>query len=121
MLDDEAIIRKVAAHMLGREGCQVETACHGREAVEMYRAAVQTGNPFDLGILDLTVPGGMGGEEAVQELCTLDPTARVIVSSGYADSATMAGYREAGFRALLPKPYRMDYLRQTLRQVLQDE
>jgi len=120
VMDDEAIIRKVAAQMLGQEGCQVETACHGREAVEMYRAAFLADTPFDLVILDLTVPGGMGGEEAVQELRTLDPAARVIVSSGYAQGAIQSQYQSYGFQAIIPKPYRLDNLRDTVHRVLSD-
>ncbi|MFP4040445.1 MAG: PAS domain S-box protein [Desulfosudaceae bacterium] len=118
VMDDEVIIRKVATHMLGQQGCHVETACDGREAVELYRKEAQSGNPFDLVILDLTVPGGMGGEEAVQELLALDPAARVVVSSGYARGEIQSRYQSYGFQAIIPKPYRLDNLLDTVHRVL---
>jgi DNA-binding NtrC family response regulator len=68
--------------------------------------------------MDLTIPGGMGGEEAVQEIHTIDPAAKVIVSSGYSNDPIMANYQDYGFVAALVKPFQLQDLRATVRRVL---
>ena len=105
VMDDEAIVRQVAARALGRTGFQVLTAINGTEAVAAYADAVAQGSRIDAVILDLTVRDGMGGKEAAMRIQALDPTARLIVSSGYSDDAIMSDYRSHGFCAVLPKPY----------------
>ena len=76
------------------------------------------GTGFDIVVLDLTVPGGMGGSEAARAILALDPEARVIVSSGYANDTVMANFREHGFHGVIPKPYRMEELGKALRDLL---
>jgi len=71
----------------------------------MYQQKLQTGQRFDLVILDLTLPGGMGGKEALKKLIEIDPTVNAIVSSGYATDATMSRYQDFGFRGVIAKPY----------------
>jgi PAS domain S-box-containing protein len=110
IMDDEEGIREVMALMLGRKGFAVETAADGAAALECYGAAQARGEPFDAVVLDLTVPGGMGGKETVERLLTLDPDAKAIASSGYSDDPVMASYSEYGFAAALPKPFRVDDL-----------
>jgi DNA-binding NarL/FixJ family response regulator len=85
----------------------------------MYRQAREAGEPFDVVIMDLTIPGGMGGKEAIKSLLALDPNARAIVSSGYADDPVMARHAEYGFIGRLAKPYTKNALCELLGQVLQ--
>ena len=114
LMDDEEQIRKVMGRLMGRIGYEVECAADGLEAVEKYREAMSAGAPFNVVILDLTVPGGMGGVEALKELRKIDPEVRAIVSSGYSTEAIMANYREKGFRDVLSKPYRIKELGEVL-------
>jgi CheY-like chemotaxis protein len=91
----------------------------GAEAVRAYKAAREAGQAFDVVILDLTISGGMGGQETVAELLALDPAARVIVSSGYSNDPVMANHRTFGFAAVLSKPYRLEQMKETLASVVQ--
>ncbi len=105
VMDDEEVIRRVAGRMLALAGHEAVFASDGAEAIRSYAAARQSGRPFDLVIFDLTVPGGMGGKDALQELLKMDPEVRAIASSGYSSDAVMANPREYGFWVSLPKPY----------------
>jgi PAS domain S-box-containing protein len=120
MIDDEQIIRKSASEALRRLGYDVVLAEEGREGVRLYRNAFQGEKAFDLVLLDLTIPGGMGGEETVRELLRFDPNAKVIASSGYSNDPVMAHYREYGFRDVIIKPYRIDDLGEVLDKVLRE-
>jgi len=99
----------------------VEIADHGAQALEMYRKALQNGKPFDVVILDLTIRGGIGGEETMKKLLELDPKVRAIVASGYTDSPIIKNFRDYGFAAALTKPYKIDQLQPILRQILLPE
>ena len=105
VMDDDATVREMLAAVLRRLGYEAEFAAEGREALALYGAALADGRPFDLVLLDLTIPGGMGGKEAIGELLRLDPHVRAVVSSGYCDDPVLARYPEHGFAAVLPKPY----------------
>ena len=96
----------------------METAEEGAAAVAMYREAMEGGAPFDLVIMDLTIPGGMGGEEAVQEILKIDPNVRAIVSSGYSTDPIMARFREYGFCATMTKPYKLQEIAAVIERVL---
>ncbi|MHA1730641.1 MAG: ATP-binding protein [Promethearchaeota archaeon] len=119
VMDDEEVIRRLLGHMLERLGYSVETAADGIEAIEKYRKAIEEGRKFDAAILDLTVPGGMGGVETMENLLKLDPAARGIVSSGYSDQPVVGNYAEHGFSAVLPKPYDIKELAEILGKLLQ--
>jgi len=121
VMDDEQMIREIASKMLEVAGCKVETATDGKEAIEKYKESMHSDNPFDLVIMDLTVPGGMGGEEAIKELLTLDPDAKAIVSSGYSHGSMQAHFRDYGFRGLVTKPYRMNTLLDVAKRVLEEK
>ena len=105
LMDDDAAVRNVGRTMLTRLGYEVTTAADGREAVERFDDARRAGRPPDVVVLDLTVPGGMGGEEALRALRAIDPGVRAVVTSGYSNDPVMSRYREHGFDAIVAKPY----------------
>jgi signal transduction histidine kinase/CheY-like chemotaxis protein/uncharacterized protein YdeI (BOF family) len=117
LMDDEEFIRDLGVRALAHGGHEVTTVADGKAAVAAYAVAGEAGRPFDVVVLDLTVPGGMGGEETVRELLRMDPGARVIVSSGYSSNPVMARYREHGFCAVVPKPYEIGVLLRTVESV----
>ena len=96
-MDDEELVRNVAQEMVAALGHDVVCAEDGRKAIDLFRQAREAGNPFDLVILDLTVKGGMGGEEAIRKIRDIDPGVKAVVSSGYADSPVVANYRALWF------------------------
>jgi CheY-like chemotaxis protein len=105
VVDDEEAIRTLVHFTLthlGYEAMEAETALEG---VNLYRERLEAGERFDAVILDLTLPGGMGGKEALKKLIEIDPTVNAIVSSGYATDATMSRYQDFGFRGVIAKPY----------------
>lgn len=105
LMDDEEGIRKVASEILSVLGFEVDTAIEGGVALSLYSRARELGIPYDAVILDLTVPGGMGGKETISKLLQIDPFVKVIVSSGYSNDPVLANYREYGFLEKLAKPY----------------
>lgn len=117
IMDDEEPIRDVASRMFKRLGYDVVTTCDGSEAVDRFSEASQERRPFDLVVLDLTVPAGIGGREAVSRLKELDPDVNVLVSSGYADDPVMANYSAYGFCGTLPKPFVLGDIRQALQRI----
>jgi len=119
VMDDEEIIREVAGEMLRHFGYEVEFAENGVEALEKYVNAMKSGISFDAVIMDLTIPGGMGGKEAVKKLIEIDPDAKVIISSGYSSDPIMSNFREYGFAGIVMKPYLISELSEQVRIVLQ--
>ena len=119
-MDDEDPIRAMAEALLKRLGLDVTCVPDGSETVKAYREAMEAGRPFDLVIMDLTVPGGMGGKEAMQELLKLDPGVRGIVSSGYSSDPVMANYKAHGFKGMVAKPYRLTDLAKAIRAVIDE-
>jgi two-component system cell cycle sensor histidine kinase/response regulator CckA len=118
LMDDDAAIRSLMSRLLRQLGYSVEAVADGAAAVERYRQAQEAGRPFDAVIMDLTVPGQMGGREAIERLRALDPNVRAIVSSGYSDDPVMADYARYGFCGALSKPYRAADLAAALAQAL---
>jgi PAS domain S-box-containing protein len=110
IMDDEEAILKITARILERAGFQVRVARHGLEALNLYQQAFEHGTPFDLVILDLTIPGGMGGKETFENLQQLDPSVKAIVSSGYSMDEIMARHEMFGFTGVVTKPYHRDDL-----------
>jgi CheY-like chemotaxis protein len=105
VMDDEEIIREVAREILEIAGYQVESCADGREAAERFREANGKNTPFDAVIMDLTVPGGMGGKEAAGLILEIDPEAVLIVSSGYSNDPVVANFRQFGFSGSIVKPF----------------
>ncbi len=118
VMDDEELIRSVAGEMIKALGHEVEFAEHGDAAIEKYRSGGEAGRPFDIVILDLTIRGGLGGKETVQQLLAADPGVKAIVSSGYSDDEVLSDYHKYGFAARLTKPYDFEELRGTLNTLL---
>jgi PAS domain S-box-containing protein len=117
VMDDEADILALLGEMLKIMGYEVEVARDGGEALQLYMAAKKAEKPFGVVIMDLTVPEGMGGKEAIRRLKEFDPHARAIVSSGYSYDPVMANFREFGFSGVIPKPYVMEELGRVLKEV----
>jgi len=111
VMDDDEMIRNVAQKQLSILGHEAVLVVDGEQALNKYQELQDSGIPVDLVIMDLTVPGGMGGEEAVQQLLQLDPEAKIIVASGYSNDPVMANYREYGFCATVVKPFDLADLR----------
>jgi PAS domain S-box-containing protein len=120
VMDDEAPVLQMIGDLLRHFGHEPVLAGDGARAVELYAAARQEGRPFDAVILDLTVPGGLGGREAMRRLLEIDPGTRGIIASGYSNDPVMAEHRRHGFLGVVRKPFRMEELRAVLAAVLVD-
>jgi signal transduction histidine kinase/ActR/RegA family two-component response regulator len=118
VMDDDPSLRILSQGVLTHLGYDVQLAADGAEAIALYRKAAVEGRSFDAVLLDLTVTGGMGGVETASKLRDLDPTAKLIVSSGYSDAPVMAHFSEYGFDAVLEKPWTVQAMSEVLRTVL---
>jgi len=119
LMDDNPVVQEVTTTMLTLFGCDVTQAWHGEEALTLYREAKKNGNHFDLVIMDLTIPGGMGGKETIAALLAFDPEAKAVVASGYADDPIMASHREYGFIGMLAKPFQVNELSNVIAALVQ--
>jgi PAS domain S-box-containing protein len=120
LMDDNEAVRLLGADMLEELGYNAAVAADGKEAVALYGEAMEQGRPFDVVILDLTVPGGMGGLETIETLKRIDPQVKAIVSSGYSTDSIMADFQKHGFAGVVPKPYTPEQLTETLNHVMAD-
>jgi len=121
VMDDEASLRKIAGRILEKLGYEPEFAKNGAEAIRMVNEAQESEKPYHAVILDLTIPGGMGGKDAVNKLLEIDPEVKAIVSSGYSDDPVMSNFQEYGFKGMMPKPFTSQSLSKVLHEVLQGE
>ncbi len=121
LMDDEETIHRTVGRILGDLGYKVSLASDGDQALRAYKAALDSGKSYDLVIVDLTIPGGMGGKEAVGKLHEIDPKARVLVSSGYASDPVMADPKAYGFVGAIKKPVDLDELAGTVHGLLSNE
>jgi PAS domain S-box-containing protein len=121
VMDDEDMVRRTLEKMLGRLGYQVVLAEDGAEALELFSLARKSGQHFAAVILDLTVPGGLGGRETMEILLKVDPQVKALVSSGYSEDAIMAEFENYGFSGVIAKPYRIAELGRVLHKVLQKD
>jgi CheY-like chemotaxis protein len=118
VMDDDEIVRSVVYKMLELLGYEGDEARDGIEAIRMYEQALKQGKRYDAVMMDLTIPGGMGGQEAVSRILKIDPTARAIVSSGYSSHEVMANYKKYGFVGVVVKPFRISEFGRLLKEVL---
>lgn len=118
VMDDEAVVRKVACDILGEFGFEVETAMDGLEAVDIYMKAKESGRPFDAVLLDLSVAEGVGGDVAIRKLQAIDPGVKGIVMSGYAKDRVLTDYENYGFAAAIAKPFDFKLLKEVVEGVL---
>lgn len=119
LMDDEQDVIEVAEQMLTYLGYEVKFAMNGLEAVYLYKKAKEAGAPFDAVILDLTVPGEMGGgQEAMQKLFEIDPEVKAIVSSGYANDPVLSEYKKHRFSGVVAKPYEINELSKILHKLI---
>jgi two-component system cell cycle sensor histidine kinase/response regulator CckA len=120
VMDDDRLMRMIAAFMLNQLGYEAQVAANGEEAVALYEAQKREGSPFDAVILDIRVDGGMGGGETLQHLRRIDPGVKVVISSGCHSDPLMVNYMQHGFNNVLPKPYGAVELEQTLSAVFSE-
>jgi PAS domain S-box-containing protein len=118
ILEDEKSVRDILVHILRKLGYKVTTVSGGDEAIKLYKKAKNSDKPYDVVIMDLTIPGGMGGKEAVEKLLEIDPGVKAIASSGYSAGAVMADFRKYGFSGFVAKPYKIQELSKVIRELI---
>ncbi len=118
VMDDEEMLRNFVGELLDLLGYDVNFAADGQETLDAYCRARQEGTPFDCVLMDLTIPGGMGGREAIQKLLEIDPSVKAVVSSGYSDDPVMADFKNYGFCGVVAKPYDAEQLSEVLHRVI---
>ena len=121
VMDDEDIILDVVGEMLPKLGYEFKVVKNGTEAINAYTNAIKSGKVFDAVIMDLTIPGGMGGKEAIKKLLEIDPGVKAIVASGYSNDPIMANHEKYGFCSMLIKPFQISELGETLRDVMKSK
>ncbi len=120
IMDDEIQIRKVLGEMLEACGYHCQTVKDGEEALRVFKQAQKTGDPFSAVILDLTIPGGLGGKEVIKQLLVVDPHVRAVVVSGYSNDPVLANYQDYGFKGRVAKPFNLVDLSIVLHSVIQE-
>jgi len=119
VLDDEELILELVKDIFHILDLEVETVLDGREAVEIFKAARERGEPFDLVLLDMTLPGELDGAATLQEMRKIDPEIKAVVSSGYSADDIISNATKYGFDAAVPKPYSISVLRETVNRLLE--
>ncbi|MCD4848799.1 MAG: PAS domain S-box protein [Candidatus Aegiribacteria sp.] len=118
VMDDDPGIRDVLTGMLEILGHRVAECNNGADAISLYKKEMSSGKPFDIVIMDLTIPGGMGGEEAIKYLREIDPEIKAIVSSGYSNNPVISNFSDYGFSGRLAKPFKVSTLKREIHAVL---
>jgi len=121
VMDDEHLVLEIMKKFAQELGCQVVTSENGSDAIAAFRHAIQSGEPFDAVILDLTIPGGPGGKETIKRLLEIDPGIKSIVSSGYSKDPIMSTYKDQGFSAVLAKPFSFEVFREQFVGLFEDQ
>ena len=119
VMDDDSMVRNMVKQILERSGHEVLQAENGHEAVEQYNDYLSKNHSIDIIIMDLTIPGGMGGKETVPEILKINPDAKVIVASGYSNDPVMARYQDYGFVASIAKPFQLAELNELIDEIIQ--
>ncbi len=118
VMDDDEMIRDMLNSMLASIGYEVVCVKDGNDAIEQYNAALNDGKPFDVVLMDLTIPGGLGGKDAIKILLDTRPEAKAIVYSGYSNDPVMANFKEYGFKDVISKPFKIDEMNDSLQKVI---
>ena len=121
VMDDEKMVRNIADRMLKKIGYEVVLAKDGAETIKLYKQAVQSRRPFEAVIMDLTIPGAIGGKEAIKTLLKINPEVKAIVSSGYANDPILAHFKDYGFQGVIPKPYSIEEMSNILYKVINEK
>jgi two-component system cell cycle sensor histidine kinase/response regulator CckA len=119
IMDDDEVIRKMLNAMMSVIGYKAILTADGTEAIKKFTEAKEAGQPFDAVILDLTIPGGIGGIETIRKMLEIDPGTKAIVSSGHTNDPIMTEYKKYGFGAVATKPYSIDQMEETLHNLLE--
>ncbi len=118
IMDDEAMIRDLTYEIFSSLGFEVNVSSDGNEAIKLYKYAKESGNPYNLVIMDLTVPGGLGGKETMEKLLEIDPEVKAIVSSGYSTDPVMSNFAQYGFKGVITKPYNINRVVEVIQKVM---
>ncbi len=118
LMDDNKILAEITSDLLAELGYQTEVAGDGQEALELYRRGLDSGRPYDVVIMDLTVAGGMGGKETMQKLMQVDPGVKAIVSTGYTNDPVAREYSRYGFKGFIAKPSKVEDLAREINRIL---
>jgi two-component system cell cycle sensor histidine kinase/response regulator CckA len=118
LMDDEQMILDIVSRMLGHLGYEVTTCTDGSQAIAAFAKAKSHAEPFDVVMMDLVIPNGVGGQDAVHTIKKIDPGARVIASSGHLEHPVMLDHKKFGFNAVLEKPYKLEKLQQVIEAVI---
>lgn len=117
-MDDEKVVREVTGAMLIHIGYEVLFAKDGAEAIEIYQRVKESGTSIEAVILDLTIPGGMGGKDAIKKLMDIDSNIKAIVTNGYSNDPVLAEFEKHGFAGFITKPFKLDELSEILHRVI---
>ncbi len=117
-MDDEEIVGDIAGQLLVFMGYEVDIAKDGQEAIELYKKHFLSGTPYLLVIMDLNIPNGMGGKEAIGEILSIDSNAKAIVSSGYSSDPVMHKFTDSGFSGAIAKPFDLEALKKVIEDAL---
>ena len=120
-MDDEEAILDMASALLSHFGYRSSVARDGDEAIALYKEAAARNNPFAVIIMDLTIPGGLGGKETISRLHEIDPFVKAVVSSGYSTDPIVANFRQYGFAGILTKPYTATEMSEIIKKVLSEK
>jgi len=114
IMDDEDMVRGILGNMLSAQGHTVLSCSEGRECLKIFEEELARKTAVDLTIMDLTIPGGMGGKETAKRILKLQADAKIIVASGYSNDPIMSTYRSYGFTSALGKPFTSQELRSAI-------
>jgi two-component system cell cycle sensor histidine kinase/response regulator CckA len=118
IMDDEPHILEIERIYLERMGYEVTDARDGQEAIDAYRNAIQSGTPFDLVLLDLTVRQGLGGQAAMERMLKIDPSIKAIIASGFVDDPVIENFANYGFQGALKKPFKREEMKSLVEKIL---
>ena len=118
LMDDERVVLDLLSRMFEHLGYEVTTCTDGSQAIAAFAKAKSHSEPFDIVMMDLVIPNGVGGQDAVHTIKKIDPNARVVASSGHLEHPVMLDHAKFGFSGVLEKPYKLEKLQQVIEAVI---